>query len=127
MDAEQREFYGTHGYLVVKDAIDPQLVARLNGDYDERVAAEYEALDYDANEQFDNEDVNMGEDEMMDDGGGYGGGDYDSDDDDGMGDSDGDDEDVLDDGARGIGKPIATTANRNLLLLSTGSIDIITR
>jgi hypothetical protein len=42
MDAEQREFYGTHGYLVVKDAIDPQLVARLNGDYDERVAAEAE-------------------------------------------------------------------------------------
>ena len=43
------------------------------GFYQRDVAAEYEALDYDANEQFEDDDVNVGEDEMMDDGGGYGG------------------------------------------------------
>ncbi|KAL3815347.1 hypothetical protein ACHAXA_002131 [Cyclostephanos tholiformis] len=47
--------------------------AMEDGFYQRDVAAEYEALDYDANEQFDDDDVNVGEDEMMDDGGGYGG------------------------------------------------------
>lgn len=47
--------------------------AMEEGFYQRDVAAEYEALDYDANEQFDDDDVNVGEDEMMDDGGGYGG------------------------------------------------------
>jgi len=55
--------------------------AMEEGFYGRDVAAEYEALDYDANEQFDDDDVNVGEDEMMDDGGGFGGGDYESDDD----------------------------------------------
>ena len=76
-------------------------------------------------EGFDNEDVNMGEDTMMDDRSEYGGGDHDSDDDDGMGDSDGDDEDVSDDGARGIGKPIATTANRNRSSTTTNNNRLI--
>lgn len=55
--------------------------AMEEGFYQRDVAAEYEALDYDANEQFDDDDVNVGEGEMMDDGGGYGGDDYDSGDD----------------------------------------------
>lgn len=67
--------------------------AMEEGFYQRDVAAEYEALDYDANEQFDNDDVNVGEDEMMDDGGGYGGGDYDSNDD----NLDSDDEGASDD------------------------------
>ena len=50
--------------------------AMEEGFYQRDVAKEYEALDYDANEQFDDDDVNVGEDEIMDDGGGYGGGDY---------------------------------------------------
>lgn len=55
--------------------------AMEEGFYQRDVAAEYEALDYDANEQFDDDDVNVGEDEMMDDGGGYGGDFHDSGDD----------------------------------------------
>ena len=63
--------------------------------YHRDVAAEYEALDYDASEQFDNDDVNVGEDEMAEDAGGYGG-DYSSGDDvlDGS-DVDSEDEDGL--------------------------------
>lgn len=72
--------------------------AMEEGFYQRDVAAEYEALDYDASEQFDNDDVNVGEDEMMDDGGGYGGDFQDSGDD--MLDSD---EDVSDDdGLKGM-------------------------
>ncbi|KAL7523627.1 LOW QUALITY PROTEIN: hypothetical protein ACHAXR_001012 [Thalassiosira sp. AJA248-18] len=79
--------------------------AMEEGFYQRDVAAEYEALDYDANEQFDDDDVNVGEDEMMDDGGGYGGGDFhdsgDDDIDDGGGYGGGDfhdsgDDDMLD-------------------------------
>lgn len=55
--------------------------AMEEGFYQRDVAAEYEALDYDAEEQFDDDDVNVGEDEMMDDGGGYGGDYHDSGDD----------------------------------------------
>lgn len=51
--------------------------AMEEGFYQRDVSAEYEALDYDANEQFDDDDVNLGEDEIMDDGGGFGG-DFDS-------------------------------------------------
>jgi len=65
--------------------------AMEEGFYQRDVAAEYEALDYDANEQFDDDDVNVGEDEMMDDGGGYGGDFHDSGGDDGAFDSDDDD------------------------------------
>lgn len=50
-----------------------EAAAMEEGFYQRDVAAEYEALDYDAEEQFDDDDVNVGEDEMMDDGGGYGG------------------------------------------------------
>lgn len=64
--------------------------AMEEGFYQRDVAAEYEALDYDANEQFDDDDVNVGEDEMMDDGGGYGGDFHDSGGDDGAFDSDDD-------------------------------------
>jgi hypothetical protein len=54
--------------------------AMEEGFYQRDVSAEYEALDYDANEQFDDDDVNLGEDEIMDDGGGFAG-DFDSEDD----------------------------------------------
>lgn len=54
--------------------------AMEDGFYQRDVSAEYEALDYDANEQFDDDDVNLGEDEILDDGGGFGG-DFDSGDD----------------------------------------------
>ena len=64
--------------------------AMEEGFYQRDVGAEYEALDYDANEQFDDDDVNLGEDEVMDDGGGFGG-DYDSGDD-VMSDDDSDDD-----------------------------------
>lgn len=64
--------------------------AMEEGFYQRDVSAEYEALDYDANEQFDDDDVNIGEDEVMDDGGGFGG-DYDSGDD-MMSDDDSDDD-----------------------------------
>jgi len=64
--------------------------AMEEGFYQRDVGAEYEALDYDANEQFDDDDVNLGEDEVMDDGGGFGG-DYDSADD-VMSDDDSDDD-----------------------------------
>jgi hypothetical protein len=37
MDAAQREFYEQHGYLIVKNAISSELVARLNRDYDQKV------------------------------------------------------------------------------------------
>ncbi|KAL7472270.1 hypothetical protein ACHAXS_012603 [Conticribra weissflogii] len=47
--------------------------AMEEGFYQRDVSAEYEALDYDANEQFDDDDINLGEDEINDDGGGYGG------------------------------------------------------
>lgn len=50
-----------------------EAAAMEEGFYQRDVAAEYEALDYDVEEQFDDDDVNVGEDEMMDDGGGYGG------------------------------------------------------
>ncbi len=56
------------------------------GFYQRDVAAEYEVLDYDVEEQFDDDDVNVREDEMMDDGGGYGG-DYINSDDDNLLDS----------------------------------------
>ena len=46
------------------------------GFYGYDVAAEYKLLYYDANEKIDNNDMNVGKDKMMDDGGGYGGGDY---------------------------------------------------
>eukprot|EP00571_Detonula_confervacea_P007614 CAMPEP_0172322470 /NCGR_PEP_ID=MMETSP1058-20130122/45954_1 /TAXON_ID=83371 /ORGANISM="Detonula confervacea, Strain CCMP 353" /LENGTH=724 /DNA_ID=CAMNT_0013038217 /DNA_START=12 /DNA_END=2183 /DNA_ORIENTATION=- len=72
--------------------------AMEEGFYQRDVAAEYEALDYDANEQFDDDDVNVGEDEMMDDGGGFGGGDYESEDDNML---DSDDEEGSDDDAFG--------------------------
>lgn len=72
--------------------------AMEEGFYQRDVAAEYEALDYDANEQFDDDDVNVGEDEMMDDGGGFGGGDYESGDDNML---DSDDEEGSDDDAFG--------------------------
>ena len=56
--------------------------AMEEGFYQRDVGAEYEALDYDANEQFDDDDVNLGEDEIQDDGGGGFAGDViDSDDD----------------------------------------------
>jgi len=45
--------------------------AMEEGFYQRDVVAEYEALDYDANEQFDDDDVNLGEDEIMNEGGGY--------------------------------------------------------
>ena len=64
--------------------------AMEEGFYQHNVAAEYEALDYDANEQFDDDDVNVGEDEMMDDGGAYGGDFHDLGGDDGAFDSDND-------------------------------------
>ena len=64
--------------------------AMEEGFYQRDVSAEYEALDYDVNEQFDDDDVNIGEDEVMDDGGGFGG-DYDSGDD-MMSDDDSDDD-----------------------------------
>lgn len=64
--------------------------AMEEGFYQRDVSAEYEALDYDANEQFDDDDVNIGEDEVQDDGGGFGG-DYDSGDD-LMSDDDSDDD-----------------------------------
>jgi hypothetical protein len=73
--------------------------AMEDGFYQRDVAAEYEALDYDANEQFDDDDVNVGEDEMMDDGVGYGG-DF-SGDDDGI-DSDDEDAGSDDDVFRGM-------------------------
>ena len=74
--------------------------AMEEGFYQRDVAAEYEALDYDANEQFDDDDVNVGEDEMMDDGGGYGGDFHDSGDD--MLDSDDDEAGSDDDGFKGM-------------------------
>ena len=61
--------------------------AMEEGFFQRDVSAEYEALDYDANEQFDDDDVNVGEDEMNDDGGGFGG-DFNDDSDDEMFDSD---------------------------------------
>eukprot|EP00986_Skeletonema_menzelii_P021094 scaffold33177_cov148-Skeletonema_menzelii.AAC.1 len=64
--------------------------AMEEGFYQRDVSAEYEALDYDANEQFDDDDVNIGEDEVVDDGGGFGG-DFDSGDD-LMSDDDSDDD-----------------------------------
>lgn len=45
--------------------------AMEEGFYQRDVGAEYEALDYDANEQFDDDDVNLGEDEIENDGGGF--------------------------------------------------------
>ena len=39
--------------------------------YQRDVGAEYEELDYDANEQFDDDDVDLGESEMIVDGGGF--------------------------------------------------------
>jgi hypothetical protein len=39
--------------------------------YQRDVAGEYEDLDYDANEQFDDDDVDLGEGEVMDNGGGF--------------------------------------------------------
>ena len=73
--------------------------AMEEGFYQRDVAAEYEALDYDANEQFDDDDVNLGEDEMMDDGGGYGGN-FDDSGDDNMMDSE--DEEGSDDDFQGM-------------------------
>lgn len=66
--------------------------AMEEGFYQRDVSAEYEALDYDVNEQFDDDDVNVGEDEMMDDGGGFGG-DFDSGDDQ-MSDNEDSDDDI---------------------------------
>ncbi|KAL7550829.1 hypothetical protein ACHAWF_014034 [Thalassiosira exigua] len=74
--------------------------AMEDGFYQRDVAAEYEALDYDANEQFDDDDVNVGEDEIVDDGGGFGG-DYDSGDDNMM-DSDEEEEGSDEDGFQGM-------------------------
>lgn len=71
--------------------------AMEEGFYQRDVSAEYEALDYDANEQFDDDDVNLGENEIQDDGGGFGGRYDDSDD---MFDSS--DEDIDDDVFKGI-------------------------
>ena len=56
--------------------------AMEEGFYQRDVGAEYEALDYDANEQFDDDDVNLGEDEIQDDGGGGFAGDVNDSDDD---------------------------------------------
>ena len=50
-----------------------EAAAMDEGFYQRYVEAEYEALDYDANEQFDDDDVNLGEDEILDEGGGFGG------------------------------------------------------
>jgi len=72
--------------------------AMEEGFYQRDVGAEYEALDYDANEQFDDDDVNLGEDEIQNDGGGFAGQD-DSEDD--AFDSD-DGSDAEDDGFAGI-------------------------
>ena len=78
--------------------------AMEEGFYQRDVSAEYEALDYDANEQFDDDDVNIGEDEVMDDGGGFGGN-FDSGDDPMSDDEDSDDD---------VG--IATTAGLKAML-----------
>ena len=48
------------------------------GFYGHDVAAEYKVLDNEANEQFENNGVNVSEDEMIDDGRWYGGGNYES-------------------------------------------------
>ena len=55
--------------------------AMEEGFYQRDVSAEYEALDYDANEQFDDDDVNLGEDEIQVEGGGFAGDIAESDDD----------------------------------------------
>ena len=82
-----------------------EAAAMEEGFYQRDVAAEYEALDYDADEQFDDDDVNVGEDEMMDDGGGYGGGDFHDSGDDNMlegSDEEGEGSDGDDDAFRGM-------------------------
>jgi hypothetical protein len=48
--------------------------------YSRDVQAEYEELDYDANEQFDDDDVDVGETDVVPDGGGYANADDDEDD-----------------------------------------------
>ena len=49
--------------------------------YQRDVGAEYEELDYDANEQFDDDDVDVGETEVATEGAGFAGGDADDDED----------------------------------------------
>ena len=65
--------------------------------YQRDVKAEYEELDYDANEQFDDDDVDLGESEVVVDAGGYG----DEDEDDELEDLDVDEEEVVG-GAAGL-------------------------
>lgn len=96
--------------------------AMEEGFYQRDVAAEYEALDYDANEQFDDDDVNVGEDEMMDDGGGYGG-DFQDSGDDNMLDSE-DEDGSDDDGFKGM----ATSSGlKAMLAKARGDSPVTTR
>jgi hypothetical protein len=78
--------------------------AMEEGFYQRDVSAEYEALDYDANEQFDDDDVNLGEDEIMDDGGGF------------AGDFDSGDDQISDDEVSDDGLGMATTAGLKAML-----------
>jgi hypothetical protein len=56
--------------------------AAMSDDFYQRdVKAEYDELDYDANEQFDDDDVDLGESEMVGDSAGFGGGDEDEEED----------------------------------------------
>lgn len=83
--------------------------AMEEGFYQRDVGAEYEALDYDANEQFDDDDVNLGEDEIQNDGGGFAGDVNDSDD-------DAFDSDELSDGEDDMFKGIASASGLKAMI-----------
>jgi hypothetical protein len=86
------------------EATGAESMAMSNDFYQRDVQAEYDELDYDANEQFDDDDVDVGETEVNVDSRGFGAGDDDdndpdADDDD---DEDDDDRDVSTGGAEGL-------------------------
>lgn len=83
--------------------------AMEEGFYQRDVGAEYEALDYDANEQFDDDDVNLGEDEIQIEGGGFADDEEDSAD-------DAFDSDELSDGEDDIFKGIASASGLKAMI-----------
>ena len=87
--------------------------------YQRDVGAEYDELDYDPNEQFDDDDVDVGAEEvLMDDGGGFA---ADIDD---SGSDDDDDEDGLDLDLSGFGSGFATSAGMKAMIAKANGVEI---
>ena len=104
-----------HGNDVAGEA-----VAMQDDFYQRDVGAEYDELDYDPNEQFDDDDVDVGAEEVdMEDAGGFAADIDDSDDDDDDGEEDGDDFDLS-----GWGSGFATSAGMKAMIAKANGEEV---